>query len=273
MALGAAARRTAASRSSSAKSATSSAGEANRCMLITAGNGGSRAPALFAYDGARLVPLLDRLRRPRRADRLGRARRVLDDLRPAARPGNRSKPRPSASGSPSATSRTARWSPPTASRSASQGSYLPMNAAACAGPSDCWFAGERLPGDASTRAPSTCTGTAARCDRSRRSANRRANCSTRAGRWLASPVHQGSFYESGAGRRRRLAVAGEESGTVVSPPDRRRRRDTLPAAVPGRAACIRRRAAEASELEGFQLSDDGQRLWAIAGAVGTARRR
>ncbi len=26
------------------------------------------------------------------------------------------------------------------------GSYLPMNAAACAGPNDCWFAGERLPG-------------------------------------------------------------------------------------------------------------------------------
>lgn len=26
------------------------------------------------------------------------------------------------------------------------GSYLPMTAAACAGPSDCWFAGERLPG-------------------------------------------------------------------------------------------------------------------------------
>jgi hypothetical protein len=26
------------------------------------------------------------------------------------------------------------------------GSYLPMNAAACAGPSNCWFAGERLPG-------------------------------------------------------------------------------------------------------------------------------
>ncbi|HET6997571.1 MAG TPA: hypothetical protein VFI03_03195 [Solirubrobacterales bacterium] len=25
--------------------------------------------------------------------------------------------------------------------------YLPMSAAACAGPSDCWFAGERLPGD------------------------------------------------------------------------------------------------------------------------------
>ena len=98
----------------------------NRGMLITAGNEGVPAGPL-RLRRQRLVPLLDRLRRPRRADRLGRAGRLLDDLRPAGRPGNRRK-----AAAPHISLchfvNGGRWSPPTRSRSGVAGSYLPMDA-------------------------------------------------------------------------------------------------------------------------------------------------
>ncbi len=59
----------------------------NRGVLITAGNGGVGAGDL-RLRRHRLVPLLDRLRRPPGQDRLGRPDRVLDDLRPTGRPGD-----------------------------------------------------------------------------------------------------------------------------------------------------------------------------------------
>jgi hypothetical protein len=142
------------------------------------------------------------------------------------------------------------------------GSYLPMDAAACASPGDCWFGGERLPGtvnvgafhlhwdgSAMTPIPSLTEAKPGLED---------------PGRSVTSiAYHQGAFYEG-------LVVQGGDQapGEAESEPSLLHQiftgGDTLsflplyaePAASVG-----------PGELEGLRLSSDGEELWAVAGAA------
>jgi hypothetical protein len=144
------------------------------------------------------------------------------------------------------------------------GSYLPLNAAACAGPSDCWFAGDRLPGTTNvgafhlhwdgtslTAVPSLVDPQPAIVDPGRSVEG------------LA--FHEGSLYES---------VAVREG-------------DVAPAETPSEPSFLHRilegapspfeplyttqpleygAGAEPPDLEAFRFAGDEEGLWAVAGA-------
>jgi hypothetical protein len=143
-------------------------------------------------------------------------------------------------------------------------SYLPLNAAACSGPNDCWFAGDRLSGTTNvgafhlhwdgaslTAVPSLTQPQPAIVD---------------PGRAVESlAFHQGNLYESVAVRED--DVAPDES---VSQPSFLHRiiegaANPFEPLVP--EASIEYGGADPTRLEAFRLSDDDDGLWAIAGAV------
>lgn len=144
-------------------------------------------------------------------------------------------------------------------------SYLPMSAAACAGPSDCWFGGDRLPGEVNDGAfhlhwdgsslavaPSLTEPEPEIGD---------------PGRSVADLAHyKGRFYESVAVREG--DVAPGESGTqpfflhqIVPGPS-----PFVP--VPVHGPIEYGAGATPEQLQGFRFSGDGDGLWAVSGSNG-----
>lgn len=145
------------------------------------------------------------------------------------------------------------------------GSYLPMNAAACAAPDDCWFAGDRLPGTTNVGAfhlhwdGATLAATPSLTEPQPEILD--------PGRSVESlALHQGSLYESV--EIREGDVAPEEP---ISQPS------FLHRIVEGAASPFLplftaepidygSPFADPTQLEAFRLTGDGEELWAIAGA-------
>jgi hypothetical protein len=141
------------------------------------------------------------------------------------------------------------------------GSYLPMDAAACASPSDCWFAGKRLPGTTNVGAFHLhWDGSAITAIPSLTEPQAQIEGPGRSVTGLA--YHQGAFYESVAVRPGDEPLAEEASEpsllhqifTGAGPPA------FLPLYTEAKLT------AEPEELEGLHLSGDEEELWAIAGA-------
>ncbi len=145
-------------------------------------------------------------------------------------------------------------------------SYLPINAAACAGPANCWFAGERLPGTVNVGAfhlhwnGSTVTPVPSLTSTEPELED--------PGRAVTGLAHFGdAFYEGVAVR------AGDEApGETASQPT------LVHEIVPGgvapfsplfgeRPISFGSAGASASQLGGFLLSGSGGELWAISGAL------
>jgi hypothetical protein len=144
-------------------------------------------------------------------------------------------------------------------------SYLPLNAAACSGPDDCWFAGDPLPGTTNVGAfhlhwdGATLSAVPSLTEPQPEIVD--------PGRAVESlAFHQGSLYESVAIREG--DVAPEETPSQPSSLHRILEGAASPFAplyttepiVYGGAG------AEPTQLEAFRLTGDGEGLWAIAGA-------
>lgn len=145
------------------------------------------------------------------------------------------------------------------------GSYLPMDAAACASPSDCWFAGKRLPGTTNVGAFHLHwdgSAIAAIPSLTERQAQIEAP-----GRSVTGLVyHQGAFYESAAVRPGDEPLAEEASEPSL-----------LHQIFTGAGSLAflplyteTKLAAEPEDLEGLHLSGDEEELWAVAGAEGSS---
>jgi len=156
----------------------------------------------------------------------------------------------------------------------SAGAYLHMNAAICAGPSDCWFAGARLPGSVNQGAFHLHWDGSALAAIPSLSDPAEILDPGRAVFGLA--YHQGSPYESVRVEEGDVPTPREKEEGALSP-------SLLHLIEPGATVPFKplfgaapfdfgEAGAEASELDGFRLSDDGQRLWAVAGAAGSLER-
>jgi hypothetical protein len=235
-------------------------GEANRCLLITAGNGGVQS-GLFAYDGSgwyRYSTVCG-----------GHEGRIawagpeefwtISDQQAGQETGQVPPQHISlchfVNGQVIAS-----YAEPVGQA----GSYLPMSAAACAGPSDCWFAGERLPAGAKSRGAfhlhwdgSSLTAVPSLLE------TQEINDPGRSVVSLA--VYGGRFYEGV--RAQEGDIAEGESPTQPS----------FVHQIPGSAYLFE--AAETAgpisfgdvgatpeQMEGFQLAGDDAALWAISGA-------
>jgi len=241
-------------------------GEANRCMLITAGNGGV-APGLFAFDGSgwyRYSTVCG-----------GHEGRIAwagpDEFWTVSdqQPGQEIEVTPTVLYAISLCHFknghvVASYGEPIGV----QGSYLHMHAAACAGPSDCWFAGDRLVGGVNQGAFHLhWNGSALQAAPSLAEPQSEILDPGRDVTGLA--VHQGAFYEGVRARENDAALESEtaEPSFVhrVDPSAKAPFQPLFPA-----APLAYGEGAEATELGGFLLSDEGQRLWAVSGAVGSA---
>jgi hypothetical protein len=141
------------------------------------------------------------------------------------------------------------------------GSYLPMDAAACASPSDCWFAGKRLPGTTNVGAFHLhWDGSAITAIPSLTEPQAQIEGPGRSVTGLA--YHQGAFYESVAVRPGDEPLAEE-----ASEPSLLHQIFTgagLLAFLPLYTEA--KLTAEPEDLEGLHLSGDEEELWAVAGA-------
>jgi hypothetical protein len=145
------------------------------------------------------------------------------------------------------------------------GSYLPMDAAACASPSDCWFAGRRLPGTTNVGAFHLhWDGSAITAIPSLTESQAQIEDPGRSVTGLA--YHQGAFYESVAVRPGDEPLAEE-----ASEPSLLHQIFTgagflafLPLYTEAKLT------AEPEDLEGLHLSGDEEELWAVAGAEGSS---
>jgi hypothetical protein len=148
-------------------------------------------------------------------------------------------------------------------------SYLKMSAAACNGPSECWFAGERLPGTGNVGAfhlywnGLTLTSVPSLSKLEPELADPGRNVTGLA-------YHEGKLFE-GVKVKADDQAANEPAGEPF----------LIHEVIPGTTAAFRPLAtaapitygqagATAEELEGFRLSDAGEGLWAVAGAEGSA---
>lgn len=145
------------------------------------------------------------------------------------------------------------------------GSYLSMDAAACSGPADCWFAGERLPGTinvgafhlhwngATLDAIPSLTGPRPETEDPGRSVTSLA-------------YHQGSLYEG-------VRVQADD----VAPGESTSQPYLLHRIVPGSPhpfvpefteapVVFGGSGARATQLDGFRLSGNAEELWAVSGA-------
>jgi hypothetical protein len=150
------------------------------------------------------------------------------------------------------------------------GSYMHMNAASCAGPGDCWFAGERLPGSVNQGAfhlhwnGSTLTALPSLTDQ--------AEILDPARTVTGLAFHQGKLYESvGVAEDDVPSQAEEEEQAEFGPSllhlvEAGAEHPFQPLYGTG-AFDLGEAGAEATMLEGFRLSDEGQWLWAVAGAI------
>jgi hypothetical protein len=143
------------------------------------------------------------------------------------------------------------------------GSYLPMSAAACGGPSDCWFAGERLPGSTNVGAfhlhwnGSTLTPIPALTESQPEIED--------PGRSVtALAFHEGTFYESVAIREDDEPLE-EEAETEASSLHQIFSGGGPLSFVPFYLETGAPVAPD--QLEGLHLSGDGAELWAVAGAA------
>ncbi|HET6999117.1 MAG TPA: hypothetical protein VFI03_11060 [Solirubrobacterales bacterium] len=245
-------------------------GEANRCLLITAGNGGVAA-GLFAYDGAgwyRYSTVCG-----------GHEGRIAwagpDEFWTVSdqQPGQATTKKP-----PSRVSLchfkggrvVASYGEPVEVAT----SYQPMSAAACSGPSNCWFGGERLPatglnqgafhlhwnGSSISPIPSPTVFSEL----------------SDPGRSVSSlAFHQGGLYEGVDVREGDVPNAEEEEKAELGPSFLHRIEPGAP--IPfqplfgAERFSLGGQFAEASELQGFHLTgEDGEGLWAVAGSEGLA---
>ncbi len=233
----------------------------NRGMLITAGNGGNPA-GLYAYDGAgwyRYSTVCG-----------GHEGRIAwagpDDFwtisdQPAGQETGKAAPQHISLCHFQGGQVVASYAEPVGVA----GSYLPLNAAACSGPGDCWFAGDRLPGTTNVGAfhlhwdGATLTAVPSLTDPQPEIVD-----PGRSVQGLA--FHQGSLYESVAVREG--DTAPEESASQPS---------FLHRIVAGAAnpfvplttaePIVYGAEAEPTQLEAFRLAGDNEGLWAIAGAL------
>jgi hypothetical protein len=144
-------------------------------------------------------------------------------------------------------------------------SYLPMDAAACAAPNDCWFAGERLPGTTNVGAfhlhwdGASLTAVPALTEQQPGIED--------PGRSVTSlAFHQGNLYEGVE-----VAAGDVAPAEPVSQPSFLHQ---VFAAAPTVFIPLYTEEpiaygdvhAKPAQLEGFRLSGDGEELWAIAGA-------
>ncbi len=140
-------------------------------------------------------------------------------------------------------------------------SYLPLDAAACNGPADCWFGGERLPGTVNVGAFHLhWDGSNLAAVPSLTAVQPEVSDPGRAVTGLA--VHDGAFFES-------VAVAPGDIAPQESEEDPSLLHQIfagggLTAFVP---LFTPEPIADAAELEGPHLSADGEELWAVAGAA------
>jgi hypothetical protein len=146
-------------------------------------------------------------------------------------------------------------------------SYLPINAAACDGPNDCWFAGERLPGTTNIGAFHLhWDGISMTAFPSLTALQPGLNDAGRTVKSLAA--YQGRFYESVEAQEDDLPAPGESTSQpyllhrIVPTSSSPFSPITTPIAL-GEGVLP-------WELEGLRLSTDGSQLWAVAGARGNA---
>lgn len=146
-------------------------------------------------------------------------------------------------------------------------SYLPMNAAACNGPSDCWFGGQRLPGTVNAGAfhlhwdGSTLTAIPSLTATQPTLAD--------PGRTVVGLAHFGGrFYEGVSVREGDMApnepvfqpyFIHQVSGPTAAHP-------FAPLAIQGGIVYDEAEEATPEQLQGFQLSAGGEALWAASGA-------
>lgn len=146
------------------------------------------------------------------------------------------------------------------------GSYLPMNAAACLGPEECWFGGERLPGTVNVGAFHLYwNGLSVSAVPSLTEQQPELEDPGRAVFDLA--YHEGSLFESV-----RVQAGDEAPGEPEAQPYFLHR--ILPGAPPAfvpeappSPIVYGGAATKPTQLEGFRLSDDGEALWAVSGAA------
>jgi hypothetical protein len=143
-------------------------------------------------------------------------------------------------------------------------SYLPMNAAACNGPEECWFAGERLPGTGNVGAfhlywnglTLTAVPSLSQLQPELHDPGRTV---------FGLAYHGGRLYEG-------VTVQADDKapGESASEPDLIHRviPGTLPefVGIPTAAPVSYGAGSNATELQGFRLSDGGNSLWAASGA-------
>jgi hypothetical protein len=147
-------------------------------------------------------------------------------------------------------------------------SYLPMNAAACSGPSDCWFAGDRLPGTKNVGAFHLhWDGTTLRAIPSLTVAEPSIVDPGRSVEGLA--YSGGRLYESVAVAEGDAPTEAEEAAAQPSflhsvAADVAEPFELLYPAVP-----IDYGGSDPTQLEAFHLSRDEAGLWAVAGALST----
>jgi hypothetical protein len=146
-----------------------------------------------------------------------------------------------------------------------QTSYLPMNAAACAGPDDCWFAGERFSAGAVNAGAFHLhwNGTSLSAVPSLTQPEPALNDPGRSVEGLT--VFQGRYYES-------VQIQEDDSpasGESVTQPNRIHRISSSAVnpfqSLPG---TVEFGGGAPSSLGAFHLSGDGSELWAVAGAAG-----
>lgn len=144
-------------------------------------------------------------------------------------------------------------------------SYLHMTAAACLGPEECWFGGERLPGTGNTGAfhlywnglSLTAVPSLTRLQPEIQDPGREV---------VSLAYHAGALYE-GVKVQAKDEAPGEPAEAPVflhrvlpgEPP-------AFQAALPASPIVYGEAGALPEQLEGFHLSDDGEGLWAASGA-------
>lgn len=145
-------------------------------------------------------------------------------------------------------------------------SYLPLDAAACSGPHDCWFAGERLPGTtnvgafhlhwdgASLTAVPSLTAPQPEIEDPGRSVTSLA-------------FHGGSLYEGVEVREGDVAPAESASQpSFLHQLFEGAAADYFIPLEPEQPIFYGSGGAKPTQLQGFRLAGDGEELWAIAGA-------
>lgn len=143
-------------------------------------------------------------------------------------------------------------------------SYKPMNAAVCNGPEECWFAGERLPGTGNIGAFHLYwNGLTLSAIPSLAQQQPQLHDPGRSIFGLA--YHQGSLYEG-------VSVQTDDKAPGESASEPNLLHEVVPGTlpeflgIPTNSPVSYGTGTTAADLQGFRLSDGGERLWAASGA-------